>query len=283
MKRLILVLMLAMGACAAPHAAAPVMLVAPATTPQAVALPASAGRSLALTVWRAAPSNGVILFGHGLGGQPAAYHAIIDQWVAHGFTVVAPLAVDSMAYANRDKFSLEAGFGSRVEDLMIARGYIAQAFAGQKVVLAGHSYGSLFALIGAGAKTPAGAVGGPPVAGVLVFSSPGAIPQLVSADTYASLKAPLMMITGDADTVPGFVANPAAHRLPFDTSPAGDKMLVTFKRGTHDLVAKGDPATTAAIDRLSIEFLDRWLTGSSTARRALTAERSTALYTIERR
>ncbi|MEO7503775.1 MAG: alpha/beta hydrolase [Sphingomicrobium sp.] len=282
MNRLILLFaILLLGACA--PAARPPIAPMPVVAAQSLDLPAANGRKVPLTIWRAPAQRGVILFGHGLGGQPSRYEALIDRWVAHGYSVVAPLSVDSMAYADRDKYDLQAGFRARVEDLMIARGYIAAAFPGQKVALAGHSYGSLFALIGAGAITPAGALKGPPVAAVLTFSSPGAVPQLVTDSTYASVAAPLLMITGDKDVVPGFVADAAAHRLPFDRSPAGNKMLVTVTGGAHDLVVHGDAATTAALARLTLEYLDTWLAGSPVARKALAAERSTASYRIERR
>jgi alpha-beta hydrolase superfamily lysophospholipase len=278
------VLLLA-AALLVPACATPAAISAPAAAPaaRAISLPAANGRQVPLTVWQASHPRGVILFGHGLGGQPATYRGLIDRWVAQGYSVVAPLSVDSRAHPDRAKYDMPAGFAARVEDLTIARAFIARTFPGQRVALAGHSYGSLFALIGAGASTPAGQVQGPPVAAVLAFSSPGAIPQLINSRTYATLSAPLLMVTGDKDIVPGFVPDAAAHRLPFDTAPAGDKLLVTVRGGGHDLASTADPATAAAIADLGLAFLDTHLAGDRIARRRLGRMTTTSLFTLERR
>jgi pimeloyl-ACP methyl ester carboxylesterase len=121
------------------------------------------------------------------------------------------------------------------------------------------------------------------VAAVLAFSSPGAIPQLINSRTYATLSAPLLMVTGDKDIVPGFVPDAAAHRLPFDTAPAGDKLLVTVRGGGHDLASTADPATAAAIADLGLAFLDTHLAGDRIARRRLGRMTTTSLFTLERR
>lgn len=257
----------------------------PAAMPamQSIGVAATGGRRLTLNIWRAARPRGVILFGHGMGGEAGAYRGLIGRWVAHGYSVVAPLSVDSRGHPDRAKFDLPGGFAARVEDLAIARGFLARAFPGQRVALAGHSYGSLFALIGAGASTPAGSQKGPPVAAVLAFSSPGAIPQIVSSATYRTLSAPLLMVTGDQDIVPGFIPDPAAHRLPYDTAPAGDKLLVTVRGGGHDLALTGDPATAAALGEISLAFLDTHLAGDRGARRRLGRIATTPLFTLERR
>src|SRR5690349_7959058 len=138
---------------------------------------------------------------------------------------------------------------------MVARGYAAKAFPGQPQVLAGHSYGSLFAMIGAGAKSPAGALGGPPVAAVRALSTPGKIHGLVADDAFATLNPPLMIVTGTKDVVPGFVANPADHRFAFDTAPKGNKVLLTVPGGDHDLMIRGDADTRAALTRRILDWL----------------------------
>lgn len=251
--------------------------------PQSLTVPASNGRTIALSIWRAEKPRGVVLFGHGLGGAPAAYSALFQRLVGRGYSVVAPLHVDSRTHPDRAKYDQRAGFGARAEDLMIARGFIHQAFPGQPVALAGHSYGSLFALIGAGASTPAGELKGPPVAAVLAFSSPGAIPGLISPTSFATVATPLMMITGDRDIVPGFVPDPAAHRLPFDGAKPGDKWLVTVKGGEHDLVAETDKPAHGAVTDLSLAFLDAYVGQDKAARATLDAADSTSLLSIEKR
>lgn len=250
-----------------------------------IELPASKGRKIPLTVWTvpAAASRGVVIFGHGFGSQPAAYGELIAALTGHGYSVVAPLSVDSMAYADRAKFDLRTGLAARIEDLMIVRGFVASTFPGQKVALAGHSYGATMSLIGGGADTAAGALKGPPVAALLALSSAGTIPGLIRDDSFAPIALPLMVVTGTKDTVPQFVADPRAHRLAFDTSKAGDKYLLTVADGAHDLVVRGDSATRAAVIARILAFLDAYVGGDAGARAALSASPATTLFVEERR
>src|SRR5687767_2912607 len=127
MKRLVLLLaaVLLVPSCAASRA-----MSLPSAIPamQSIEVAASGGRHVTLKTWRAARPRGVILFGHGMGGAPEAYRGLIDRWVANGYSVVAPLAVDSRAHPDRSRYDLPAGFAARVEDLAIARGFIARTF-----------------------------------------------------------------------------------------------------------------------------------------------------------
>lgn len=273
-RMLLMVAALAAGMPLAPSGAHPghqQASTSSSVTKQVVDLPASGGRKVHLTLW-ATPNRhprGVVIFGHGMGGTPDAYLPFLEALVAHGYSVIAPLAVDSRSSPDREKYDLPKGFAARVEDLMVARGFVAQRFAGQKVALAGHSYGSLFAMMGGGAKTPAGMLSGPPVAAVLALSTPGRIPGVVPDDAFRSLSAPLMLITATADTVPGFVANARDHRLAFDTAPAGRRYLLTVQDGNHDLMLNGEPALRSALTRRALTFLDAYVANDPAARRAL--------------
>ena len=139
------------------HRAAPmVATVAPLPAPEQVMLAASGGRSVDVSVLSARRARGVVLFGHGYGGQPIAYARLIERLWRAGYSVVAPLSLDSFAGPLKGQVEPQRAFATRIEDMRLVRGYIARRFARQPVVLAGHSFGSLMALIGAGAKTPAG-------------------------------------------------------------------------------------------------------------------------------
>ena len=248
--------------------------------PETLDLPVSNGRKLPLSVWQGAADGPVVIFLHGMGGEPAAYKAMLDRWAAKGITIVAPTEPDSRANPDHAKVDLPTGFGLRTEDLMATRGYVAARFKGRPVVLAGHSYGSLFAMMGGGAVSPAGPLAGPPIAGVIAFSTPGKIPGVVLPTSFATLKVPTLLVTGTEDTVPGFVPNAKDHRFAFDTAAPGDKMLVTFTGAGHDLAARPGPAFDAVAD-LSLAFIDAYARGDAKAKARLRAMPSTATTTIE--
>ncbi|WP_395943705.1 alpha/beta hydrolase family protein [Brevundimonas sp.] len=236
--------------------------------PTIQSIPAPDGRTVSMHVWTAPDEKGVIVFSHGFGGAPEAYDRLLAEWAGHGFTVIAPLHVDSQLHPQRRADGATA-FSTRLMDLGVARAAVEQAHPGKPLIVAGHSFGSLMSLIEAGALTPAGPLGDPAVKGVIAFSSPGNIPGVVTGQTYAPLAAPLLMITGDKDLVPGFADDWQDHRTPFDASPAGDKTLLVFHDGDHQLV-KADE-TFAPIVAASEAFLDAYALGDAEAKARLAA------------
>ncbi|RZJ22416.1 MAG: hypothetical protein EON85_15175, partial [Brevundimonas sp.] len=236
---LVLSLGLAPAAPAFAQVAAPVSAAPDATH---VELSAPDGRTIDVSVWQAENEQAVIVFGHGWGGAPAAYHRIIEYWVAHGFTVVAPLHTDSARHPQNAEATPQSIFLTRIVDLAVVRGYVKAGHPGKPMIAAGHSFGSLNALMEAGALTMAGPEADPDIKVVVALSSPGLIPQIVTPSTFATVTTPVLMVTGDDDLVRGFVTDPRDHRAPFDTSPAGDKMLLTFAGGDHSLIVNADAA-----------------------------------------
>lgn len=260
--------------------AAPVMAQA---APQAVELPAANARTIPVSVWAAEDERGVVVFSHGFHGSPAAYQRIIGVWTGHGFTVVAPMHVDSRQHPDHAAYDNTAAFMTRIEDLAVVRGYVRQAHPGMPIIAAGHSFGSLMSMIQAGAVTVAGPWGDPDVRGVIAFSSPGAIPGVVTPQTYQGLSAPLLMITGDQDLVPGWVADAAAHRIPFDQSPPGGRTLITFEGGAHDLVGRADDADFALMAEATLAFLDAYALSDAEGLARLNGLESAPGVIIERR
>ena len=269
-------------------AAAPVLAqTAPAAASASAAthvqLPAPDGRTIDVSVWQAADEQAVIVFGHGWGGQPAAYHRIIDDWTAHGFTVVAPLHTDSMQHPQHAEATPQSIFLTRIVDLAVVRGYVKASHPGKPLIAAGHSFGSLNALMEAGAVTIAGPQGDADVKAVVALSSPGLIPDLITPATFAPVTAPVLMVTGDADLVQGFVTNPLDHRAPFDTSAPGGKMLVTFAGGDHSLIANADAADFELIAATTVDFMRAHALGDTAAQARLDALTAPEGVTIERR
>lgn len=259
--------------------AAPVEAPAVGIAPTIRSIPAPDGRTVAMHVWTAPVEKGVVVFSHGFGGAPEAYQPLLSEWAAHGFTVIAPLHVDSQQHPDRRADGATA-FSTRLMDLGVARALAERAHAGKPLIVAGHSFGSLMSFIEGGALTPAGPLGDPAVKGVIAFSSPGNIPGVVTDQTYASLTVPLLMVTGDKDLVPGFADDWHAHRTAFDTSPAGDKTLLVFADGDHQLV-KAETAF-APIIAASEAFLDAHALGDAEAKAHLAAFAAPGV-TVERR
>lgn len=265
----------ALGAALALTTLAPAAAAAQTTTVAApigvqhLSLPAPDGRAIDVSVWPAAEERGVVVFSHGLNGSPEPYRRILEAWSAHGFTVLAPLHVDSLKHPDHQRYDNRAAFGARIADLAVVRGYAGGAHAGKPLIAAGHSFGSLMSLISAGAVTAAGPMGDPTVRGVIAFSSAGDLPGLVTTTTYATLSGPVLMITGEADVVPGYVTNWTQHRGPFDRSPEGDKFLMVFKSADHDLAGRADDVEFALIEQATEAFLDAYAIGDAGARSRL--------------
>ena len=208
---------------------------APART---VPLEVPTGRSTTMTVWEPeGPVRGVVMFSSGHGGWPEHYGHLLDGWQAAGFVVVAPLHVDSLKYPERERFSMQQGFIERLADMRATSAYVAQHWPDAPVAAAGHSYGTLVSLCLGGALAGMMPLRDPRVSAVVGYSSPGRIPGLVDAQAYAGVAVPALIVTGDADLVPGFVTDWHDHLYPIETAPAGDKHALVLSGGTHNLIA----------------------------------------------
>ncbi|MBN9464376.1 alpha/beta hydrolase [Brevundimonas sp.] len=252
-----------------------------AIAPTRLSIPAPDGRAVLLDVWTAPDERGVVVFSHGFGGAPEAYGRLLTAWARQGFTVIAPLHVDSQKHPNRDATG-QVAFLTRLEDLGVARAEAARTHPGKPLIVAGHSFGSLMSLIEGGAVTIAGPMGDPAVKGVIAFSSAGNIPNVVTPETYSTLAGPLLVITGDRDLVPGFADDWRDHRIPFDASPAGDKTLLIFAGADHQLPGTADGARFDEIVQATEDFLDAYALNDAAARARLQAFAADGV-TVERR
>jgi alpha-beta hydrolase superfamily lysophospholipase len=255
-RRTISIAMAAILACAAPCAAKPTAEVALQVTPQ---------RSTQMETWVPNKVKGVVLFSTGHGSWPEKYDAIATAWKAAGFAVIAPVHVDSLHHPNRAKFTREASFGERIADMKAASAYAARIWPGKPMIAAGHSFGTLTALCLGGGLANLGNFRDPSVKAVLGFSSPGRIPGLISPDSYAGDTLPLMIVTGDQDTVPGLFTDWHDHLLPVQTSPAGNKLAVTYPGAAHEMIGHSDDVNYASAAKVSITFLKAYGLGDKSA------------------
>ena len=270
----------ALAQAQAVQAAAPNPFAAAATH---VELSAPGGRAIDVSVWQAPDERGVVIFSHGYNGNPAAYGRILSQWIAEGFTVVAPLHVDSLRHPEHASYDGQAAFATRIADLAVARGFIKATHPGKPIIAAGHSFGSLMSFIEGGAVTMAGPLGDPDIKAIVAFSSAGDLPNVILPDTYTPLRTPALMITGDADLVPGYVTDWHAHRSPFDRGAPGDKMLLVFTGADHSLVRNADEADFDLIDRTTTDFWEAYGLGDAAARARHDALAAPEGVSLERR
>lgn len=234
-------------------------------------------RDVELTILRPDAPKGIIIFSHGAGGWPAPYKTLLDLWTGAGFMIVAPLHVDSQKHPKRADYDLRAAFSLRLADLAAATDYAEKAAPGLPMASAGHSYGSLMSLIRAGAMEGMIPAQDPRTKAALCFSSPGVIKGLVGPTSYASVKKPVLMITGDQDVLPGMIADWHEHLYPFDTSAPGEKYLWVGKGIGHGLAYHPEAPGFAEASALSVAFLKAKVLGDKAAEAVLAAQGSTPL------
>ena len=198
-------------------------------------------------LFRVRPSRprGVVLFSTGHGSWPDRYALLMRHLAERGWVVLAPLHVDSMRHPDRAKFSMQASFGERIADMGAAAAIAARDYPELPVLAAGHSFGTLTALCLGGALSYVAPFRNPAVRGVLGFSTPGKVPGLIQPTAYTSLAVPAMIVTGGADTVPGFVTDPADHLFVGQTAGTTAYTIIA-QGGGHELVAD-----SAALTRLA--------------------------------
>ena len=239
-----------------------------------VPLQVSPARATTMAVWEPAQVRGVVLFSTGHGSWPERYDGLLTAWRDAGFAVVAPLHVDSVKYPEREKFSMQQGFGERLADMKAASAYVAKRWPGVPVAAGGHSYGTLISLALGGAMADMAPLRDPSVVAVIGYSSPGRIPGLVRPTTYVSVAVPVLIVTGDRDLVPGFVTDAKDHLYPVESAPAGDKMALVLAGGDHNLIG-GEPVAIYERARdVGTAFLQAEVLEDQAAAKVLAAEDS---------
>jgi len=240
-----------------------------------------------ILVWDAeGEPRGTVLFGHGWGADPTNYERLLDAWTALGFTIEAPRNLDSAKHPRNAALPTDfmamnqAVVGQRMTTMMALRERAAEQ--GLPVVLSGHSFGAFVAMTQAEGKWAFGPLPGPKPAAVLTFSSPGAVPMLVSDASYATLDLPYMMVTGTQDASGTTMPTWEVHRFAFDRSPADDKYLLVVEDGGHNLVTFEDESLEAPVVEWTSRFLAAYALGDEEAEVALAAEPMAERISVKR-
>ncbi|MFY1633893.1 alpha/beta hydrolase family protein [Solwaraspora sp. WMMB335] len=229
-------------------------------------------RRLPVRVWYPAAGDAVadgrfpvVLFSHGLGGVPADYRVVLEQWAAAGFVVAAP----TYPYTSQggsggnalDVLNQPADASYVLDELLALDARPGDSFAGRldvdRVAAAGHSAGGITTVglftVARDDRLDAGIVLAGSALGVGTAFSGAAAPQL--------------FIHGELDEVVSYASGKAAYdRVPWP------KAMLSLPDGDHgrSLLQPGDPAFAVVLDT-STDFLRWTLYGDATARQRLDA------------
>lgn len=250
---------------------------------ETVSVPSPDGRSVDMLVVAPARPRGVILFSHGGNSAPAATQGIFAHLATEGFAVVAPTHTDSRSLPAERRTGLQEAFPTRTADMRVAAGYAAQRFAGLPQGAVGYSYGALSALVAGGGLSPVvpGRIDG--LKAVVMFSSPGSIRGVTDMPgALSQATVPVLMVTGTADTVPGFVTDASQHLVYFDALPSGDATLLLVKDATHGFL-RGNEAGMDEVAPLALDFLRSRLLGDSTAKARFDRAQTTEQVHVQRK
>lgn len=258
-----------------------------------VALPAAAakadltvktptGRTVPVSVWKAAGTEkGRILFSHGALSAPWKYLPLVDAWTKAGYSVHAPLHVDSADHPDRAAFQGMASWPARIEDVRALAEHLNGPY-----IAAGHSYGALVALCLGGS-----AIAVPPEVKtplrdtraqvVVAFSPPGAGMGFIKAGDYAPLSVPALIQTGTLDVPPGPGGDWKSHLLPYEeAAPGGHRYALVLEGVDHyfgggicrpELPGPVQAEQLSAAADLSVRFMAAHAGGDKTALAALKA------------
>lgn len=249
----------------------------------------------------------VVLFSHAAYAGGADYDAILDQWAAHGYVVVAPSHPDAGATGvTRGDPAATRTLPQRLVDMKLVLDRIADiqtaipALAGRvdarRVAAAGHGLGGLVAQTLGGATTYDAASGTALTTGrdarlraVIVWSGPGHLPPLLRPEDWQPLALPTLVAVGGRDLAgtPGRAA-PDWRREPYGFAPPGDKYLLVLRDADHWLggAVGGTGAPRAAesaewvreLGSVTLAFLDAYLRDDGRARKFLTREHEIGRY-----
>ncbi len=244
-----------------------------------------AGRAVAVNVWKpAGKEQGRILFSHGALSAPWKYQPLVDAWTKAGYSVYAPLHVDSTDHPDRASFQGLASWPARIEDVRALADHLSGPY-----IAAGHSYGALVALCLGGSaiavppavKTP---LRDPRAVVSLAFSPPGAAPGFIKPGDYAPLSVPALIQTGDKDVPPGPGGDWQSHLLPYEeAAPGGNRYALVLDGVDHyfgggicrpELPGPVQAEQLAIAADLSVLFLRAHAGGDKAALAALTGRLS---------
>ena len=240
----------------------------------------------------------LLLFSHGFASDIDQYDALLTHWASHGYVSIAVRHPDAGSTFNAIWTSLRMGnealVAARVAQLRtlldhlpaletVAPGLTARIDE-SRIAATGHSFGAFTAqqLGGAAAinlETGSRVEGRDPrVQAVVAISPPGEMFEIINAQSWRQMDAPMLATTGTWDVDGRFVTQWRQHALSFETAPAGDKHLLVIEGADHylgNLICRLDRDASPQTDALSMvrvsttAFLNAQLRGDTAPWREL--------------
>ena len=238
----------------------------------------------------------VVVFSHGAFCYPQLYAAVTDHWVSHGYVVILPdhpdspnnqppLRPDQMGGLTESRIA-DVDFVIASLDRIATAAGIAGQLDGNRLAVAGHSYGTVIAMAKSGLWMPAPDGGrrqytDPRIRAAVLMSGVGQMDDLMAPDAFSGLTIPLIATGGTLDlgNTGGPVTHPWEWRMsPYTLAPTGDKYSVVLENGDHylggvicrtDRGGADDPEGAAIDANMTLAFLDAYVKDNPAAKRFL--------------
>ncbi|MEI6236290.1 MAG: hypothetical protein WCT04_24805 [Planctomycetota bacterium] len=246
----------------------------------------------------------LIVFSHGFGADKTAFSAISQFVAEHGYVIVHPSHMDGFGRSGNKQGvggigTLRAGGGlaeaisdpakieGRTGDVVAVMDSIEQLYAKvpalknridtERIGVGGHSYGAYTSMLMGGVTADLGGIkarsfADPRVRCILPISGQGTGQQGLTETSWASLKLPMMTITGSRDQGAGGQGSDW-KKEPFKFSPHGDKYLVYIEGANHLSFGGGlgarSSGTTDVVKAAALAFWDAYLKHDDKSRELL--------------
>ena len=189
----------------------------------------------------------VIVFSHSVGGSKDLFGAISMHWASHGYVAVHPTHDDTGVRMGPDGMQPPPEkVRGRVRDVMAVLDALEQIenqipdlqgkLDGNRLAVAGHSYGSFTTMASGGVTVDLGPesnvnLGDPRVRCILPISPSGRGDYGMNDASWENLTIPALFITGTADQREG--RHETWRMEPYEFSPAGDKYQMVVEGAQH--------------------------------------------------
>lgn len=237
----------------------------------------------------------LILFSHGNFSDRQQYDRLINHWVSHGYSVIAPDHLDSGGMVNGIiAMTIHGQFGvlkERPQDIIFALdnlNLIEQQIPGfinrlnlKNIIAAGHSFGAFVAQMFGGAK-----VINPDtneiyyhkddrIKAIVAISPPGPMFDMITERSWDELSKPQIVTTGTWDVEPRFFPEWQLHAMSYHKATKNDNYLLVTKGADHylgNLICRLDREEEPQWDALNMvlssttAFMDAYIKTNSGAK-----------------